>query len=113
MTTLRVGKSGCTLISGIAALLLSVPGMAGVIFEDDFSSGDLMKKLNGATFWTNNSSDYVPPGGSNRSTITVKPETTPGDFSVRALYAGRPDLTVDARPELRFNLGGRYSELWV
>ena len=98
---------------GMSALFVSGQAMAGVIFQDDFNTGDILKKLNGAAFWTNNSSSSIPPGATGRSTITVKPETTSGDFSVRALYAGSLDLTVDARPELRFNLGGQYPELWV
>jgi hypothetical protein len=98
---------------GLGLLFATSAATAGVIFQDDFRSGDLSKKLNGANFWSNNSASYIQPSASGRSTITVKPETTPGDYSVRALYAGTSNLAEDARPELRFNLGGQYSELWI
>ena len=100
-------------IVGMSALFVSGQATAEVIFQDDFNTGGILKKLNGAAFWSNNSSSSIPPGATGRSTITVKPETTSGDFSVRALYVGSVDLTADARPELRFNLGGQYPELWI
>lgn len=107
------GNVAAGALLGIGLLFAASAASAGVIFQDDFRSGDLSKKLNGVNFWTNNSSSYVQPSATGPSTITVKPETTPGDYSVRALYAGTPNLAEDARPELRFKLGKQYSELWI
>ena len=83
-----------------------------IIFQDDFRSGDISKTLNGAAFWSNNSSAYQQPSATRLSDIFVLPES-PSGYSVRALYAGTTNLAEDARPELRFDLGGQYPELWV
>ena len=99
-------------ISSMSTLFLSGQAMAGVIFQDNFSTGDISKKLNGVAFWTDNSSNYQQPSATKLSTITVQPEAA-GGYSLRALYAGTTNPAEGARPELRFNLGGQYPEYWV
>lgn len=85
---------------------------AGVIFQDDFSSGNILKTLNGAIFWINGSEDARDPYATKPSDIFVQAEDAEG-FSLRVHYAGTPDLLGDARPQLNFELGGVYPELWV
>lgn len=74
-------------------------GGEGVIFTDDFSSGDLNKQHNGAAFWT---------GVTNLGVIS--------GFS-RAGYTGNCvrfnfNIAAEAVSELRYNLGSQYSELY-
>lgn len=83
--------------------------LPGMIFSDNFSSGNLLRPLAGARFWTDNSSSFKPPDAKQSSKILVleEPDKT---FAVNALYSGS---SVGARPELRFNLRGQYPELWI
>ena len=88
-------------------------GTAGVIFQDDFNSGNILKTLNGAAFWINGSEDAKDPYATKPSDIFVQAEDA-GGFSLRVLYAGTANLLGDARPQLNFELGGAlYPELWV
>lgn len=96
----------------VGLLLTAAPASAAIIFQDDFSTGNISKKLNGAAFWTDNSSNYQQPSATKLSSITVQPEVG-GGYSVRALYAGTTNVAEGARPELRFTLGGQYPELWI
>jgi hypothetical protein len=98
------------------------------IFTDFFPRGlatdpgtDLLqRRSDGGLFWSNNSSPSIQPGADAPCTITVREEFfdggvpfDPPQYSVVAHYDGSPDLTADGRPELRFALGGQYSELWI
>jgi hypothetical protein len=93
--------------------------LATPFFEDDFSTGNILKTLNGLSFWANNSSSFQQPTATRLSTITVAAEAgsenphSTAVNSVRALYAGTTNIEEDARPELRFTLRGQYPDIWT
>ncbi len=72
----------------------------GMIFFDDFSSGDLSKQLNGAAFWTGGAYTSVQPhptiANQNSLEFRFVPAPTERNWS-----------------EQRFDLGGNFNELWV
>lgn len=70
----------------------------GIIFADDFSSGDLT--------YTNGSAKWQSPRKVN---IAEKDGNKVADFT----FVGSSDLSKDAFAELRFDLGKVYSELWL
>ncbi len=69
-----------------------------IIFDDDFSSGDLLH-TNGDARWT------------SKKEITVVENA--GNFAANFRYVGSSDLSADAFAELRFDLGAVYPELWL
>lgn len=73
---------------------------SGMIFFDDFSSGDFSKQLNGAAFWTSNAYTSIQPhptiGGQNSLEFRFVPAPTDRNWS-----------------EQRFDLGANFNELWV
>ncbi len=74
--------------------------VAGMIFFDDFSSGDFSKQLNGNAFWTSNAYTSIQPhptiGGQNSLEFRFVPAPTDRNWS-----------------EQRFDLGQNFNELWV
>ena len=85
----------------------------GIIFSDDFSSGDLLKKRSdGKTFWINGSQDDKDDYATVPSDIWVSKDED-GRNSLKVYYAGTLDLLGDARPQLNFELGDNYTDLWI
>lgn len=81
--------------------LTSVSANSVVIFEDDFSSGDLSKSMSGAK-WT--SKVYVD---------VVSSPSVVSSNSAQFSFKGSGDLGEDAFSELRFDLGKLYPEIWL
>ena len=79
---------------------LSGTSQAAVIFQDDFENGNLSKTQGGARW-----SDSVNAEVTNQNPMT-------GSYSLRMTYIGVPDGQ-DGFSEQRFELGGRYPEVWV
>lgn len=73
--------------------------IAGMIFFDDFSSGDLTKQLNSANFW-----DQAPAWAS------IQPHPTIGGQNSLEFRFVLPDRNWS---EQRFDLGQNFNELWV
>lgn len=89
----------------------SAIGAATPFFTDNFDTGNILKTLNGTAFWSNNTSSFQQPSANKLSSITVQTEPS-GGYSLRALYAGTTNIEEDARPEIRFDLKGDYTDLW-
>jgi|GEM_PF-917180 len=94
------------LLSGIIALLLAGQAAAGIIFQDDFETGDLSKNQAGA-HW----------GASNHGTIdnlrVSNGRAKTGQYSLEFTFHGDANIDADAWSEQRFELGGRYAEIWM
>lgn len=89
--------SGAILMAG---MLGSTNAISGVIFSDDFETGDLSHSVGGAK-WT----DSVRTGVSNSVAKS-------GSYSLAFKYPGVPDGE-DSFSEQRYYLGGNYPELWI
>jgi len=74
-------------------------GTSGLIFSDDFSSGDLNKQLAGAPFWTS---------GTNLGVISGFSRAGNTGNCVRFNF----NIAAEAVSELRYNLGNQFPELY-
>jgi hypothetical protein len=79
----------------------AVTAEAGVLFKDDFESGDFTATL-GAAKWTNQVKVAVTSSAARS-----------GARSAEFLFVGKTDLAADAWAELRFDLGQTYPSLWI
>lgn len=101
MSFLNKESKAWAAIVGLFLASQSLHSYAEVIFQDDFSSGDLSKTQSGAQW------------GSQVYVSVVSSPSLSSDNSARFYFKGSSDLSEDAFSELRFDLGKLYPELWM
>lgn len=101
MSFLNENSKAWMLTAGFFLAAQSFPSHSEVIFQDDFSGGNLSKTQSGAQW------------GPNVSVSVVSSPSIVNENSARFSYDGSSDLSKDAFSELRFDLGKLYPELWL
>ena len=91
----------CSKVAAAVLLLVASHAGASIIFSDDFSSSDLSKTMSGAKW------------GDQVYVSVVASPSIDGKNSAQFSFEGNQDVNADAFSELRFDLGGLYSELWI